>query len=347
MLINKSLAKNVSRREFLQKSGMAALALGGGLTFSALTEGCATLTFKEEAPVIYPPLKGHKVQPPQDGCLFGVRTVYNDVKRRAPDIPRDTTAFIDYFTKELDQEPAIWAIQRDVGVHRGLMYMARKAADKGIIPFVFTGWPPERVLEGDFRLRRMSRNARKLGEQYGGFFITSMWEMNMRGVYNPYPWGGKPSQFKKAWRKIWSIFEDAGANEYATWIIEYHAGFPLQGYYPGDEYVDWIGVSCYNSKVNQEYHGYRQLSHILSPSPYRYFRVKHPNKPFILAEFGSQIGRDQPSWLRKALGTIKSLPGMKAAICWDVFDHNIGADMTLSEESIKVLREVLKDPYFI
>ena len=38
---------------------------------------------------------------------------------------------------------------------------------------------------------------------------------------------------------------------------------------------------------------------------------------------------------------------MKAAICWDVFDHTIEEDMTSSEESIKALKEMLKDPYFI
>ena len=64
-------------------------------------------------------------------------------------------------------------------------------------------------------------------------------------------------------------------------------------------------------------------------------------------EFGYPTGKDQPKWLRKALGTLKSLPGMKAAICWDVFDHTIEKDMTLSEESIKALKEMLKDPYFI
>jgi len=343
MLINKSLAKTMSRREFLQKSGMAALALGGGLTFSALTGGCATLTFKEEAPVIYPPLRGHKVQPPQDGCLFGVRTVYdNTMKRRAPDIPHDTTAFIDYFTKELAQKPAIWAIQRRVGIHRGLMYMARKAADKGIIPFVFTGWPPERVLEGDFHLRRMSRNARKLGEQYGGFFITSMWEMNMNSEW---PWCGSSEQFKKAWRKIWRIFEDEGANEYATWVIEYQVDWHLRGYYPGDDYVDWIGLSGYNQPIEIKYRGYRQLNNIIT-SAYRYFRENHPNKPIMLSEFGT-ARTGQPKWLLQAFQTIKSYPGIKAAIYWDNINLTYNSDHTLSEEGIKQLEKILKDPYFI
>jgi hypothetical protein len=343
MLINKSLAKTVSRREFLQKSAQAALALGGGLTFSAFIGGCATLTFKEEAPVIYPPLKGHKVQPHKDSCMFGIRTVYDKtMNRRDPDIPRDTKAFIDYFTKELDQKPSIWAIQRDVGVHRDLFYMANKAASKEVIPFIYTGWPPERVLEEDFLLKRMSRIARKFGERYGGFFINSMWEMNMKSEW---PWCGSPEQFKKAWRKIWNIFEDAGANEYVTWVIEYQVDWYLRGYYPGDDYVDWIGLSGYNQPIEIQYRGYRQLNNIIT-SAYRYFRKKHPNKPIILAEFGTARS-GQPKWLLQAFQTIKSYSGIKAAIYWDNVNLKYNSNHNLSEEGIKQLKEILKDPYFI
>ena len=348
MLIDNAFAKTVSRREFLQKTAQAALVLAGGLTFSALTGGCATLAFKEEAPVIYPSLRGHKVQPPEDGCLFGVRTVYDDVKRRAPNIPRHLRDFIEYFTKELSRKPSIFAIQIEAGVHQTLMLRAKITADQGVIPFIYIGFPPLLVTKEhyDRQLRRMAENARKFGEKYGGFFINNMWEMNIDAKSRPWPWCVGPSLFKEAWRRTWTIFEEAGANEYATWVIEYQVNFPLRDYYPGDEYVDWIGLSGYNNKVFREYYGYRQLSQLMS-EPYRYFRVNYKDKPVMLAEFGSALGKDQPNWLRRALGTIKSWPGLKAAICWDVYDHNIEDDCTLSEESIKALREALKDPYFI
>jgi hypothetical protein len=345
MLINNALAKNVTRREFLQKSAQAALVLGGGLTFNALTGGCAALTFKEEAPVIYPPLKGHKVQPPKDSCMFGIRTLYNSMNRRALDIPHphDNRTFIDYFTKELDQKPAIWAIQEGVGRHRDLFPIAREAASKEVIPFIYTGWPPISVLqEDDFHLRLMARIAREFGEQYGGFFINSMWEMNMESEW---PWCGSPEEFKKAWREIWNIFEDAGANEYATWVIEYQIDWYLKGYYPGDDYVDWIGLSGYNQPIEIKYRGYRQLNNIITPA-YRYFREKHPNKPLMLAEFGT-TRTDQPKWLLRAFRTLKSYSGIKAAIYWDNVNLRWNSDHILSEEGIKQLKEILKDPYFI
>ena len=71
MYIDKFFNQNVSRRDFLQRSGQAALAVGGALTLNALVSSSTTIGFKEQAPVIYPPLEGHKVQPPENGCYIG------------------------------------------------------------------------------------------------------------------------------------------------------------------------------------------------------------------------------------------------------------------------------------
>lgn len=346
MRINNAFIPDICRREFLKKGFYAGLAVVGGLTLSVLNKGCASLAFKEESPVIYPPLKFRKVQPPKNGCMFGIRTVYdNTMSRRAPDISRDTKAFIDYFEKELDQKPTIWAIQRDAGAHRGLFYMANKAASKEVIPFIYTGWPPERVLKGDFdsTLKRIAENARLYGSRYGrGFFINSMWEMNMSSEW---PWCGSSKQFQKAWQWIWRIFEDEGANEYATWVIEYQVDWYLRGYYPGDDYVDWIGLSGYNQPIEIKYRGYRQLNNIIT-SAYRYFRKNHPNKPVMLSEFGTERS-NQPKWLVRAFKTIKSYPGIKAAIYWDNINLFYDSDHTLTEDGINQLKEILKDPYFI
>lgn len=60
-----------TRRDFLKKTGKGALALAGGVTLEALVISCAHATFKEQAPVIYPPLKGKKIQSPINGCYVG------------------------------------------------------------------------------------------------------------------------------------------------------------------------------------------------------------------------------------------------------------------------------------
>jgi hypothetical protein len=73
---------------------------------------------------------------------------------------------------------------------------------------------------------------------------------------------------------------------------------------------------------------------------------KHPNKPLMLAEFGT-ARTGQPKWLLRAFRTIKTYSGIKAAIYWDNVNIRYNSDHILSEEGIKQLKEILKDPYFI
>jgi len=69
----------------------------------------------------------------------------------------------------------------------------------------------------------------------------------------------------------------------------------------------------------------------------------------MIEEFGTTIGKDQPRWLKKALKTIKSKPGIKATLYWDNMNDlpEILDDHRLSEESMMTLKELLKGSYFI
>jgi hypothetical protein len=49
MFTDERLMKNLSRRDFLKKTGQAALAIGGGLTLEALLISCATAPIFESA----------------------------------------------------------------------------------------------------------------------------------------------------------------------------------------------------------------------------------------------------------------------------------------------------------
>jgi hypothetical protein len=201
----------------------------------------------------------------------------------------------------------------------------------------------------DDDLKQAAEGAVQYGEKYGGFFITTMWEMNLKEQHCYGRWCEQPSSFKKTWKYIWELFEKKGANKYATWVIEYHVDELLPGYWPGDEYIDWIGLSGYNRKPWEHVYGYRYLNQLIG-KPYSYLRSANLNKPLMLSECGTTIGEDQPKWLIDAFKTIKSMPGLKAV---DFFDNRYTDKSgwvdhhTLSLESLKTLKEILKDPYFI
>jgi mannan endo-1,4-beta-mannosidase len=68
---------------------------------------------------------------------------------------------------------------------------------------------------------------------------------------NWYPWGSSdasPASFVAAWRLIHAIFAAVGATN-VIWIwnpnVISASSVPLQPYYPGNPYVDWIGLTGY------------------------------------------------------------------------------------------------------
>jgi hypothetical protein len=333
---------SLTRRDLQIKGGKTASATGTGFTLSSMLIGCATTGLKEVTPVTYPALRGHKIQPPSDGCMFGFRCRTFEPKR-----------IIESYGKKMGRKPSIFILSGANRIFSNLpMANGIETANEGVIPFAFLRVASDlaEIIEGkhDQEIKRFSDGAVEFGQKYGGFFINTMWEMNVdrRDSSFIHPWCRQPKAFQDTWKHIWQLFEDRGANEYATWMIEYHVDYPLEGYYPGDAFVDWVGFSAYNRAIFKQSRGYRSLNDLISGA-YDYFREKCGNKPIMQAEFGTTIGSDQPKWLINALQTIKSKPGMRAAIYWDNAAPEIGDDHTLSEESCKALQEILKDPYFI
>jgi hypothetical protein len=112
--------------------------------------------------------------------------------------------------------------------------------------------------------------------------------------------------------------------------------------YPGDKYVDWIGMSAFSRDINES----RGLTlGALITQNYDRMRKNHSDKPIMQAEFGKSNRYDQPRWLIDAYKNIKTLPGIKAAIFWD--NVSIGDDHTLSEKSLQAMKEIFQDPYWI
>jgi hypothetical protein len=89
-----------------------------------------------------------------------------------------------------------------------------------------------------------------------------------------YPWsernnvgepinGNRPGDFVKMWRHVHDIFTEEGAGDLVIWIwspnitnnlapANKEAGY-LESLYPGDDYVDWIGIDGYNWGASQSW----------------------------------------------------------------------------------------------
>lgn len=92
------------------------------------------------------------------------------------------------------------------------------------------------------------------------------------GPHNAYD----PGEYKDAYRHIVDRFREAGVTN-VVYVWHSYASYPYQGYdvmdwYPGDDYVDWIGISYFFTEGN-EYYQWRLLE-----------IAKEKQKPLMICE---------------------------------------------------------------
>jgi hypothetical protein len=383
----------LSRRAFIKSiAGSAAgLCLGCAPSKEYLTAEITKIQQTSSPPMVYPKLPYQKVQAPENGCLVGFRRVYakslpdanrrewNEITRSGTSIDDLASQFndpkwdnllhplvgdhVDYYKVALGRSPAIFVMYETPKLF--LDFPSQQAAEvvnRGTIPYLnfLPWWEQNKSLKLDLKdiaggkhdnkLTRLAKGAAEFGQKHGGFFSTTMEEMN--GWW--YPWG-QNENFIPAWRHIWQIFEDQGANQYATWVWEIYCPEQVdpqalnkpshpESYYPGDKYVDWIGLSAFSRA--QDWGGLKSYQSLVERS-YKDMRTNHPDKPIMQAETGKTKMYNQPSWLVDAYRSIKQMPGLKAMIYYDNVTLGINDDKTLSEDSLKVMKEIFRDPYWI
>jgi hypothetical protein len=122
-----------------------------------------------------------------------------------------------------------------------------------------------------------------------------------------------PERFKDVYRHIIQICRAEGAGN-ITWVFHVDSeGHPeeewnkMENYYPGDEWIDWIGVSIYGTYTPQN--SYFSVFPLVMDAIYPRIVALAPGKPIIIAEFGTAKNNplvDQVKWTREALAQITS-----------------------------------------
>ena len=356
------MQKNVSRRELL-KLGLYG-ATGMYLIPLSLLGGCATIgleAHKEPTPVHYPGLPGKKIQSPEyyglEGCYTGI--YYMNQKEYYRWVNKTLSILV------------IEGLYNMVDVHKRyrqiLGISKEEKLEKATIPFLWYDlekWMGRRggldvILSGkwDSIMQTHAQNARKIGEKQGGFFFRILHEMNIRKQWPP--WRGEPKKYKMTWKHIWHIFNEEGANEYATWVFNPYSSSSRgvdswEWYYPGDKYVDWIGIDGYNfgGFTSQTTRYPTQSFFNLFVIDYNKMRKYYPNKPMMLVEVGMHESKSKPKWVAEAFETTKNdFPGIKALIWWSInWSHlefkNYDSRINSSEASFEAYKKGVSDPYF-
>jgi hypothetical protein len=160
-----------------------------------------------------------------------------------------------------------------------------------------------------------------------------------------------PELFEAVWRHIRQIFQDAGADN-ALWVFNAnYRSYPdflwnhTLWYYPGDAYVDVVGLTAYNT--GDYYSGEQWTSFTdLYNSFYWDYINWFPNKPFMISEFAcSGYGGDKAAWIRDMMVKMPFYSRIKVMVWWNGFDWDGSVPSrtyALDEASMSAFREGLR-----
>ncbi|WP_373230779.1 glycosyl hydrolase [Cohnella sp.] len=77
-----------------------------------------------------------------------------------------------------------------------------------------------------------------------GVPIFLRYASEMNGTWAAY--SGDPKQYIEKWRLVHQVMEEEAPNVAMVWTVFTFPEQSITSYYPGDEYVDWVGVNVYN-----------------------------------------------------------------------------------------------------
>ncbi|OGC12425.1 hypothetical protein A3K48_04565 [candidate division WOR-1 bacterium RIFOXYA12_FULL_52_29] len=234
---------------------------------------------------------------------------------------------------------------------------ADKVAANGSVPLIT--WEPwisasaetlEAIASGSHEsyVRAFFLGAKEWGKP---LFLRFGHEMNG----NWYPWDGThsggatgPEKYKRAWRYIYNIKKSLGADNVTMVWSPNHANLPTESwntvaaYYPGDEYVDWLGIDGYNWGNGE----WQEFGTIFNATYLSLTALSA--RPLMIGEFAcAETGGDKAAWIGDAFNKMRNdYPRIKL---FNWFNINKERDWRVesSPTSASAARNALQDGYFL
>jgi hypothetical protein len=158
-----------------------------------------------------------------------------------------------------------------------------------------------------------------------------------------YPWctvnnEKQPELFIKAHRRVVQRFRAAGAHQ-VQWVWCFNnASAPAASWndprvaWPGDEFVDWIGIDGYNFGTSRSWSRWTPFAEVFGPA-LATARDIAPDKPIVLAELGcSETGGDKAAWIAAMFKDLEAMPKVRAFTWFDTVKETSWS-LTSSDES--------------
>jgi hypothetical protein len=291
---------------------------------------------------------------------------------------------LEWFEKTVGKHQALIAFSSYWGQGGFPLRSLRIVDAYGAVPLLFwSPWEPpyspsssgkfslDRILAGenDAYIDEWARQAVAWGKP-----MLVAWGIEMNGTW--FPWSGPlnggdtpipgtdpvqlqgPEIYKRAYRYVVDRVRAQGARN-VEWVFHAnHSSEPqaawnqISSYYPGGDYVDWVGISAYGKQF--PWQGWYSFDQAYAQA-YDETVTMAPDKPFILAEWGVGEYADgsKGAFIREAFERMeKKSPQLRAAVFWherwqndDLTYSNLHVHSSL--ESLKAYREGVANPFWL
>jgi len=149
-------------------------------------------------------------------------------------------------------------------------------------------------------------------------YLRPFHEMNFQG----YPWsigmnGNTAADLVAAWRHVHDRFTRAGVTN-ILWVWcpnPQNNVVALKDIYPGDAYVDWLGVDVYNGGTQFNWGGWVSAQQAMTQT-YAIFQALFPTKPVMIPETSSvEQGGSKALWITDLYTSLpRAMPNVRAII---------------------------------
>lgn len=216
-----------------------------------------------------------------------------------------------------------------------------------------------RLLNGEFDgyLRQWAKDA---AAWHKPFLLRFDNEMNADWVtWSAFKVGKDTELYRQAWIHVWTIFHDAGATN-AQWVWNPNdTSFPNwrwndhSNYWPGAQYVDWVGLTAYNTGDTEGTNRWREFGASYGPIYDEYRAMFH--KPMLITEFATHDAPgDKVAWMKRMFAELpQRFPEIRFAVWFNanesVYNGKVVRKYRLDSApaTLKAFREGVHAPYFV
>lgn len=234
------------------------------------------------------------------------------------------------------------------------MTFAKKAKQNGSA--IQIGFEPmnglNEVKDGEY-IRQFAREAKESGVPV---FLRFAGEMNGEWV----PWSGDPKKYIEKFRLVYKIMKEEAPNVAMVWSPNFLPRHNIDPYYPGDNYVDWVGLSLYTIPFS---HG----KEVPGGNPMDYLKPiyeKYSHKPMMVSEgavshYSYEQRKDYSAWASGQIGNMygfmpRIYPQIKAITYFNLdkqttsYDNqNNNYDLAASPVVDKKYQTIISSSYFL